>query len=257
MLQQIRINSKFTSWLIQLNALEINNQQVWHTQPFPLEADIFSLPGGLGIFFNKSVPGSGGWAGQALPLLQAVPSRPCPRASMHRTQLCSAAQAMRPDARTRRGSWSRHRVMCVLLCCQAASGQCCWQGAPELLPACTQLLAQPRWPSCASAEPSTLSTHSTSHTAGSRDSSTQRPLPAHAPFQGCLHCKRWADLEFSLQHGISHSERCHRKHLEEAGAPHSLCSLPQGWPGNTDSQKYQGAILALQWIEHTRFRPGS
>lgn len=158
------------------------------------------------------------------------PPSPVPGPACTGHSLCSAALAhltchearCEDQARLRR-SWSRSRAVS---CLPALLPGCLWAmllarcpWAPPCSHPAHRLLAQPHWPSHASAEPSTVSTqHLTTHL--SRDSSTHRPLPPCAPF----HCKRrWVDLQYSLLHGMSHSERCQKKHLEEAGISHSLC----------------------------------
>lgn len=130
----------------------------------------------------------------------------------------------------------------------------------SLLTHSSQAPATARWPSHTSAEPSTLV--STQHliTHQSRDSSTNRPLPPCASFQGWTHCKRrWVDSEFSLRHRVSHSERCQKKQLEEAGNPHSLHPCNRGHQG---TQIHKSTEVQFQHfpeldLVHTHFRPGS
>lgn len=217
-------------------------------------------------FLEVSLCGSdcGGWAGQALPLLQAafpVPSKPCYRASMHRTAfvvlLWHTSDAMRPDARTRQGSRGpgADPELCPasLLCCQAAFGQCCWQGAPELLPAHTQL--QGSWHSPAG-HPVSLQSRAHCHT-----QHLTAATPAHTdPFHPMLPFK---DGHTAREDGEIWSLPCSMQCLIQKDDRRSIwkrlvfpiaCIAVTGV--TRESQKHQGAILALHWIVHAPFRPG-
>lgn len=172
--------------------------------------------------------------------------------------------AMRPAARTRQGSGGPgadpEPCPACLLCCQDAFGHCCWQGAPELLPARTQLTGCWHSPS---GHPVPLQSpahcqHTALHSTSQQGQQhTQTPsTPCCLPRMEALQDKMRRFGVFLVAWSVSF-----RKMPEEAFgrgrySPQPV-SLWQGWPGNTDSQKHHDAVLALHWIVHTHFRPGS
>lgn len=102
--------------------------------------------------------------------------------------------------------------------------------------------------------------HTTSHNTSEQGQQHTQTPPLCAPFQGRMHCKRrWVDVEFSLQHGASRSERCQKKQLEEAGNPHSLHPCNRG---HQETQIHKSTKVQFQHfpeldLVHAHFRPGS